>query len=62
MSVCEDIGVPSMGKKCHTRTVCLFASEKFLVVYYESRKRDLKTRPIYECRCAERLKAKPEKF
>jgi hypothetical protein len=31
------------------------------VVYYESRKRDLKTRPMYECRCDERLKTKDEK-
>ena len=31
-----------------------------LVVYYESLKRDLKTRPIYECRCDERLKTKDE--
>ncbi len=31
-----------------------------LVVYYESIKRELKTRPIYECRCDERLKTKPE--
>jgi hypothetical protein len=30
------------------------------VVYYESIKRDLKTRPIYECRCDERLKTKTE--
>ncbi len=30
-------------------------------VYYESRKRDLKTRPIYECRCDERLKTKAQK-
>ncbi len=30
-------------------------------VYYESRKRELKTRPIYECRCNERLKSKGEK-
>jgi hypothetical protein len=30
-------------------------------VYYESRKRELKTRPIYECRCDERLKTKSEK-
>jgi hypothetical protein len=30
-------------------------------VYYESRKREFKTRPIYECRCAERLKTKSEK-
>ncbi len=31
-----------------------------LVVYYESMKRDLQTRPIYECRCDERLKTKVE--
>ena len=30
-------------------------------VYYESRKRELKTRPIHECRCDERLKTKSEK-
>jgi hypothetical protein len=30
-------------------------------VYHESRKRELKTRPIYECRCDERLKTKSEK-
>jgi hypothetical protein len=29
-------------------------------VYYESIKRELKTRPIYECRCDERLKTKAE--
>jgi hypothetical protein len=29
--------------------------------YYESRKRELKTNPIYECRCDERLKTKSEK-
>ena len=29
-------------------------------VYYESINRDLKTRPIYECRCDERLKTKDE--
>ncbi len=28
--------------------------------YYESRNRDLKTRPLYECRCDERLKTKNE--
>ena len=31
-----------------------------LVVYYESIKRELKTRPMYECRCDERLKTKVE--
>ena len=33
----------------------------FICVYYESRKRELQTRPIYECRCDERLKTKSEK-
>jgi hypothetical protein len=36
-------------------------SKIHLFVYYESRKQDLKTRPIYECRCDERLKTKSEK-
>ena len=31
-----------------------------LVVYYESMKRELKTRPTYECHCDERLKTKAE--
>jgi len=31
-----------------------------LVVYYESIKRELKRRPIHECRCDERLKTKAE--
>ena len=30
------------------------------IVYYESMKRELQTRPIYECRCDERLKTKSE--
>jgi hypothetical protein len=30
-------------------------------VFYESIKRELKTRPINECRCDERLKTKVEK-
>ena len=29
-------------------------------VYFESIKRELNTRPIYECRCDERLKTKAE--
>ncbi len=29
--------------------------------YYESRKRELKTKPIYACRCDKRLKTKTEK-
>ena len=43
--------------KCNT----LFLGGQDRIVYYESRKRDLKTRPIYECRCDERLQAKAEK-
>ena len=31
------------------------------IFYYESRKKELKTKPIYECRCDERLKTKSEK-
>ena len=30
------------------------------IVYYESIKTELKIRPIYECRCDERLKTKVE--
>jgi hypothetical protein len=32
------------------------------VVYYESIKRELKIRPIYECRCDERLQTKTKEF
>ena len=35
---------------------------KSLVVYYESIKRELKIRCIYECRCDERLQSKTKKF
>jgi hypothetical protein len=33
---------------------------KSRVVYYESIKRELKIKPIHECRCDERLKTKAE--
>jgi hypothetical protein len=33
---------------------------KIVVYYYESMNRELKTRPIYECRYDERLKTKDE--
>ena len=44
---------------------CLLAEEELhedlvLVVYYESIKRELKTRPIYDCRCDEKLKPKDD--
>ncbi len=32
----------------------------FRAVYYESIKRELKRRPIYECQCDDRLKTKGE--
>ena len=32
------------------------------IVYYESIKRELKIRGIYECRCDERLQTKTKKF
>jgi hypothetical protein len=31
-------------------------------VYYESMKRELKIRPIHECRCDERLQTKTKEF
>ena len=33
-----------------------------MVVYYESIKRELKIRPIYECQCDERLQTKGKEF
>ncbi len=33
-----------------------------LLVYYESMKRELKTRHIHECRCDERVKTKAEEY
>ena len=33
-----------------------------LIVYYESIKRELKIRGIYECRCDERLQTKTKRF
>jgi hypothetical protein len=36
-----------------------YSSQSFFV-YYESIKRELERRPIYECRCDERLKTKAE--
>jgi hypothetical protein len=38
----------------------LFRIIEYRFVYYESIKREPKRRPIYECRCGERLKTKPE--
>jgi hypothetical protein len=35
-------------------------TDETFFVYYESMNRELKTRPIYECRCDERLETKTE--
>jgi hypothetical protein len=43
----EAIGAPSIFKES-------------VVVYYESINREIQTRPMYECRCDERLKPKGE--
>ena len=32
------------------------------IVYYESIKRELKIKPVYECRCDERLQTKTKEF
>jgi hypothetical protein len=37
-------------------------TKKNTVVYYESIKRELKIKPIYECRCDERLQTKTKRF
>ena len=37
-------------------------SHEVEVVYYESMKRNRKIKPIYECRCDERLKTKTKEF
>ncbi len=43
--------------------VTLFQEDVFSrVVYCESIKRELKIRPVYECRCDGRLKTKVEEF
>jgi hypothetical protein len=48
----------------HLIQFCVSLRWKFefcFVYYYESRKREIKTKPIYECRCDEGLKTKTEK-
>jgi hypothetical protein len=62
------IGTPSILSVIRKDTVLVrvlptFAfrvTENIHVVYYESIKRELKTRPTYECRYDERLKTKVE--
>jgi hypothetical protein len=53
---------PTKRKFCTKRKVkqCDNPPKTYFVVYYESIKRELKTRPLYGCRCYERLKTKGE--
>jgi len=39
-----------------------YDGEYWFLVYYESIKGELKIRPIYECRCDERLQTKAKEF
>jgi hypothetical protein len=50
----------SVWTSVSSRVVRLDVVTILIVVYYESMKREVKTRPIYECRCDERLKTKSE--
>ena len=54
----------SIASKWHD---ALFPQSSFhlrvhFLVYYESIKRELKIRPVYECRCDERLQTKTKEF
>ena len=50
-------------KQINKPEMCVVFVSPFVLrfVYYESRKRELKTKTIYECRCDERLKTKTKK-
>ena len=62
----------NLMKNCTVRALPLWSPTRVLdtpmdlhaldkiVVYYESIKREVKTEPIYECRCDERLKSRVE--
>ena len=42
--------------------IIVSVSRRLKVVCYESIKRELQIRPVYECRCDERLKTKGKEF
>ena len=53
--------IPKNIDEVNKRAVCECVGDCCLfVVYYESLKRELKTKPIYECRSDERLKTRVE--
>ena len=53
-SVMEDFAKAPRGKDLSKMKA------QYQMLFHESIKRELKTRPIYECRCDERLKTKAE--
>ena len=64
-AVCNTLGV--LSSDCvysHELNKCaeFIPHDEYFFVYYESIKRELKIRPIYECRCDERLQTKPKEF
>ncbi len=59
--MCERVGYGRGGSRLRVVDRHLPTSERILFLYYESIKRDPKTRPRNGCRCDERLKTKAEK-
>jgi hypothetical protein len=49
-----------LSRRSHPLVGVVHPMSRRFVVYYESRNRELKTTPIYECRCDERLKTNSE--
>jgi hypothetical protein len=63
-SMLEDLFLKKTGYVI--QKICILAPivevSNFFVVYYESIKRELKIRSMYECRCDERLQTKTKEF
>jgi hypothetical protein len=51
----------SLNNKSVSQRETQGSGKAYNLVYYESRKRELERRPIYECRYDERLRTKVEK-
>ena len=54
-------GIKGLDDKSNGMEILMALSEEY-VVYYESIKRELQIRCIYECRCDERLQTKTKEF
>jgi hypothetical protein len=59
--LCRDDSNINVGSVLSSHSVCL-DGDLVTVVYYESIKRELKIKPIYECLCDERLQTKTKRF